>query len=138
MSKRIRCCLTAATSFGLPPWRCAPPCFRAPPFHWQFGQTAGHRTGTHPKLLERDCEPHRGKARQQLGEDRLQFDPGERGAEAVVGAVPEREMGRPFAGDVEAIGAGKDRGIVVFVAADVHYLTGLRPSPTRRAGDWLM
>jgi hypothetical protein len=30
-----------------------------------------------------------------------------------VGAVPEREMGRPFAGDVEAIGAGKDRGIVV-------------------------
>jgi len=102
-----------ATSFGLPPWRCAADLFPALPFHWQFGQTAGHPTGTHPKLLERDCEPHRGKARQQLGEDRLQFDPGERGAEAVVGAVPEREMGRPFAGDVEAIGAGKDRGIVV-------------------------
>jgi hypothetical protein len=90
-----------------------PLCLRALPFHGQFGQTAGHRTGTHPKLPGRDCEPHRGKARQQLREDRLQFDPGQRGAETAAGAVPEQEMGRPFAGDVEAIGAGKNRGIVV-------------------------
>ena len=62
---------------------------RALPFHWKFGQAARQRTGTHPQLLDWDCEPHRGKARQQLGEDSLQFDAGERGAEAVVGAVPE-------------------------------------------------
>ena len=43
--------------------------------------------GTHPKLPERDREPHRGKAHQQLREHRLQFDPGERGAEALAGRV---------------------------------------------------
>ena len=78
-----------------------PFCLRALPFHWQFGQTADHRTGTHPKLLERDCEPHRREARQQLGEDRLQFDPGQRGAETVVAPYliaaapgPARDGGR--------------------------------------------
>ena len=60
------------------------------------------------ELLDRDREPHPGKARRPRGEDSLQFDAGERGAQAVVGAVPERKMGRPLAGDVNATGAGKD------------------------------
>ena len=33
------------------------------PFHRQSGQAAGQRMGTHPQLLDRDGEPHRGKAR---------------------------------------------------------------------------
>jgi hypothetical protein len=61
--------------------------------------STGHRTGTHPKLLERDCEPHRGKARQQLGEDRLQFDPGQR---ASAGKAARRSAVLPYRRDMPA------------------------------------
>ena len=47
------------------------------PLHRQLGQAARHRIGTDSQLPDRDREPHRGKAGQQLGEDRLQFDAGE-------------------------------------------------------------
>jgi hypothetical protein len=66
-----------------------------------------------------------GKRGWQLGEDSLQLDAGERGADAVVGTVPEREVAWPVAGDVEAARAGEDRGIVVGGAVVQQYqITG--------------
>jgi hypothetical protein len=78
------------------------------------------------QLLGRDGEPQCREAGGQLGEDLLELDAGERGADAVVGTVPEREVAGPVAGDVEATGAGEDRGIVVGGAVfEQHQLAGI-------------
>ena len=66
------------------------------PLHRQLGQAARHRIGTDSQLPDRDREPHRGKARQQLGEDRLQFDAGERRDEAVRDGVVLSTLANAF------------------------------------------
>src|SRR5947208_2790556 len=47
-----------------------------------------------------------GEAFQQRGQRGLDVHPGQRGAEAVVGAVPEPELALGITGDVEAVGVG--------------------------------
>ena len=49
---------------------------------------------------------------------RQQLDPGEGRPEAVVSAVPEGQVRRAPAGDVEAAGVGADRGVVVGGSSD--------------------
>src|SRR4029077_18603213 len=75
------------------------------PLDRQDGQSAGQGPGASWQLAGRGRGPQRGEPGWQLGEDGIQLDAGQRGADAVVGAVPERQVAWAVAGDVKALGA---------------------------------